>query len=82
MRIAIRRIGNSRGMIIPASLLEQLGLHSEADVSVEDGALVVRAPAKPIRSGWAETSKNLHVLGDDSLLMPDFANAADAELEW
>jgi len=59
MRIAIRRIGNSKGMIIPTPLLAQLGLDTEAEVSVENGALIVRAPAKPVRSGWAEASKEL-----------------------
>jgi len=82
MRIAIRRIGNSKGMIIPTPLLAQLGLDTEAEVSVEGGALIVRAPAKPVRSGWAEASKELSRLDDDALLMPEFANAADAELAW
>jgi len=82
MRIAIRRIGNSKGMIIPTALLAQLGLDTEAEVCVEGGALIVRAPAKPVRSGWAEASKELSRLDDDALLMPEFANAADAELAW
>lgn len=82
MRIAIRRIGNSRGMIIPTSLLAQLGLETEADVSIVDGALIIRAPAKPVRCGWAEASKELARVGDDALVMPEFANADDAELAW
>ena len=47
MRITIRRIGNSKGMIIPTAMLQQVGLETEAEVNVEDGALVVGAPAKP-----------------------------------
>lgn len=82
MRIAIRRIGNSKGMIIPTSLLAQIGLETEAEVSVEDGALIVRAPAKPVRSGWAEASKQLSLAGDDVLLLPEFGNADDAVLAW
>ncbi|WP_025917404.1 antitoxin [Herminiimonas sp. CN] len=82
MRIAIRRIGNSKGMIIPASLLAQIGLEDAAEVSMEDGALVVRAPARPVRSGWAEASKALAQSGDDALVLPEFANAGDAELAW
>jgi antitoxin MazE len=82
MRIAIRRIGNSKGMIIPAAMLQQVGLETEADVSVEDGALVVRAPAKPVRSGWAEASKEIARHGDDALVMPEFGNGDDEKLEW
>jgi antitoxin MazE len=82
MRIAIRRIGNSKGIIIPTSLLAQIGLVDEAEMSVEDGALVVRPPARPVRSGWADASKALAKSGDDALVLPEFANAGDAELAW
>lgn len=82
MRISIRRIGNSKGMIFPTSLLAQVGLHDEAEVSVEDGAIVVRAPAQPVRSGWAEASKALAAAEDDDLVMPEFANAEDEAVTW
>lgn len=82
MRIAIRRIGNSKGMIIPSALLAQIGLTDEADVSVEDGAIVVRPPAQPARSGWAEASKELAATGDDALILPEFANDEDEAIAW
>lgn len=82
MRIAIRRIGNSKGMIFPTSLLAQVGLQDEAEVTVEDDAIVVRAPALPVRSGWAEASKALAAAGDDDLAMPQFANAGDEAIKW
>jgi antitoxin MazE len=82
MRIAIRRIGNSKGIIIPTPLLAQIGLEDEAEVSVEDGALVVRAPARPVRRGWAEASKALASSGDDALVLPEFGNVGDAEHAW
>jgi antitoxin MazE len=82
MRIAIRRIGNSRGIIIPTALLAQLGLETEAEVSIVNDTLIVRAPAKPTRCNWAEASKELARTGDDALVMAEFANADDAELAW
>ncbi|MEJ7806429.1 MAG: AbrB/MazE/SpoVT family DNA-binding domain-containing protein [Telluria sp.] len=82
MRIAIRRIGNSKGMIIPTAMLQQAGLDLEADVSVEDGALVVRAPNKTVRTGWAQASAELAKHGDDAPVMPDIANEADEDLAW
>jgi len=82
MKIAIRRIGNSRGVIIPAAILSQVGLEDEADVRVKDGALVISPPKKGARAGWAEASKKLALLGDDSLAIPEFGNAGDADLKW
>jgi antitoxin MazE len=74
--------GNSKGMIIPAALLEQAGLESEADVRVEEGALIVRAPAKSVRSGWAEASAELARHGDDALLIDDIVHDGDQDLVW
>ena len=69
-------------MIIPTAILNQLGLEDEADLSVRDGALVIRPPKKEVRVGWAEAGKKLSACGDDALVMPEFANTGDAELTW
>lgn len=74
MRIPVRRIGKSKGLIFPTSLLPAIGLQDEADVSIEDGVIVVRVPASPVRAGWAEASKALAAVGDDALVMPQFVN--------
>jgi antitoxin MazE len=82
MKIAIRRIGNSKGVIIPAAVLSQVGLEDEAELRVSDGALVISLPKKAARDGWAQASKRLAAAGDDALVMPAFANANDAKLKW
>lgn len=82
MRIVIRRVGNSKGIIIPAAMLAQVGLESEAEVTVVDGALVVRAPAKLVRAGWAAASKAIAESGDDMLVLPEMPNEGDEELRW
>lgn len=83
MRTAIRKIGNSQGVLIPKPLLAEAGLESGVDMSVENGALVLRPapPAKP-RAGWAEAAQGLARAGDDTPLWPEFANAEDARLKW
>jgi antitoxin MazE len=82
MRIAIRRIGNLKGIIIPTALLTRAGLDTEAEVSVEDGALIVRAPSRPARAGWAKASTALVSVGDDAPVLPDFSTVAGEELDW
>jgi antitoxin MazE len=84
MQIAIRTIGNSKGIVVPKPLLAQAGLDGQqvADIAVENGALVLRRPAKPVRSGWAEAAQALAAKGDDELLMGEFGNAGDSELTW
>lgn len=84
MQIAIRSIGNSKGVLLPKALLAQVGLDEDAaaDVFVENGAIVLRKPAKQARAGWAEAAQAVTAAGEDSLLMGEFGNADDAELAW
>ena len=82
MHIAIRPFGNSRGIVIPKPLLTQLGLEDEAEVSVENDALVIRKPARAARAGWGEAAKALAQAHDDVLVMGDFSNESDEDLKW
>ncbi len=84
MHVSIRQIGNSQGVVIPKPILAQLGLNGEAgaEMTIEDGALVLRRPAKPARKGWAEAARKIAEAGDDELVMGEFGNAADSELDW
>jgi antitoxin MazE len=84
MHVSIRQIGNSQGVVIPKPVLTQLGLSAEAgaEMTIEGGALVLRRPASPVRTGWAEAARKIADAGDDALVMGEFGNAADAELTW
>lgn len=84
MHVSIRRIGNSQGVVIPKPLLVQAGLDGEAgaEMTVEDGALVLRRPASQVRAGWAEAARSIAEVGDDELVMGEFGNEEDPELAW
>jgi antitoxin MazE len=82
MKATIRKLGNSQGVIIPKPVLAQVGLVDKADMSVEDGALVLRPPQHAPRENWAEASRRLAEQADDGLVWPEFSNAADEYLEW
>ena len=53
MKVSLRQIGNSRGIIIPAPLLAELKVQDEIELTVENGRLVI-TPVKPVREGWFE----------------------------
>ncbi len=84
VHVSIRRIGNSQGVVIPKPVLAQLGLDAKGGVemTMEDGALVLRRPARPARTGWAEAARRIAEAGDDDLVMGEFGNAEDAEFAW
>lgn len=82
MKVAIRRLGNSRGVIIPKPILAQVGLVTEAEMRVEEGTIVLEKPEALPRTGWAEASERLAGQGDDALVWPEFANEADRNIKW
>ncbi|WP_250452871.1 AbrB/MazE/SpoVT family DNA-binding domain-containing protein [Caballeronia sp. ATUFL_M2_KS44] len=82
MKTTIRKIGNSQGVLIPKPFLAQLGLENEIEMDVEGDAIVLRKPRKQVREGWAEASKAVAASGEDVLVLGEFGNADDGELEW
>lgn len=54
----------------------------DSDVTVENGATVLRKPTQALRAGWAEAAKSLATQGGDEPLMEGFANGGDAEFVW
>ncbi len=84
MRVSIRRIGNSQGVVIPKPVLAQLGLDSKAgaEMTIEEGALVLRRAASPPRTGWTEAARRIAEAGDDELVMGEFGNTDDSGLVW
>ena len=84
MKTAIRRMGNSHGVIIPKPLLVEIGAApgDTLDIKVERGKLIMaRAKRKP-REGWAEESKALAKAGEGGLVWPEFGNEDDKDLTW
>ena len=53
MRVSIVAIGNSRGVRLPKTVLDQLGFGAEAELAVEDGRVTLTPLSTP-RRGWAE----------------------------
>jgi len=72
MKIAIRRMGNSRGVIIPKPVLARVGLDDEAEMSVgRGGAIILRKTRKGVREGWSDASKTLAASGENGLVWPE-----------
>lgn len=82
--LTIRAIGNSKGIVLPKPVLAQIGLEGASNIclTVEQGAIVLRKPARSARAGWAKAAEAIAVQGDDDLLLDEFGNQDDAELRW
>lgn len=79
MQVTLRKIGNSKGVIIPAAFTEQLGMDNEVELVIRNGELVLK-PVLSTRQGWFDNyqpQQDVAVLGD----MKDIASEQD-EWEW
>jgi len=82
MKTRLVRIGNSRGVRLPKSLIAQAGLTDEVELQVRDGAIVLER-ATSIRSGWAEAAEEMREHGEDVLLdLPTSTHFDEEEWEW
>lgn len=77
MRTRLIKIGNSRGLRLAKSLLEQVGLSDEVDVEAAPGVLTIRPVASP-RTGWAEAAAASPAEG----LLDEPINSRFDEEEW
>ena len=82
MRVALRKMGNSSGVIIPKPFLAEIGAAGAVEMAVEDGRIIIEAEKRAPRAGWAEASRGVAEAGDDALVWPEFANEGDEALEW
>ena len=82
MKTKIVQIGNSRGVRLPKSFIEEAGLEYEVELRlVEDGILVESAPTP--RAGWSEAAKHLHDVEKGVMLdEPVATHFDDSEWSW
>ena len=85
MQTALRKMGNSTGLIVPSALLRELGASSgmPMDVRIEDGKVVATLLRHP-REGWAEDAERVaaHGLTEEESDWLGFGNDQNDELTW
>ncbi|MEI7786087.1 MAG: AbrB/MazE/SpoVT family DNA-binding domain-containing protein [Betaproteobacteria bacterium] len=82
MEVAIRKMGNSQGVLIPKPILAQLGLKGTADLQVVNGVIEIRPIKRNPREGWAEDARRLAQQEEDALVWPEFPKQGDEGLVW
>ena len=78
MHTHLRKIGNSKGIIIPAAFLESCLLSNEVDLSIEGKTLVIQS-LKKLRSGWFDGYREEI---DDNGWNDMLADDVSEEWEW
>ena len=84
MKGAVRKMGNSSGIIIPKPMLAEIGMKAgdNVEMAIMDGRIVIEPMKNHPRSGWAEDAKRIALAGDDGLVLGEFSNDGDDALTW
>ena len=77
IKVKIIQIGNSRGIRLSKSLIEQYNMKDEVLLEAKKDSIVIRPVDNP-RTGWEKSFKKMRLKGDDNLLDADIK----IELEW
>ncbi|HEY2581348.1 MAG TPA: AbrB/MazE/SpoVT family DNA-binding domain-containing protein [Mucilaginibacter sp.] len=81
MKSSIRKIGNSKGIILPQSFLKECFIEDEVCIEVKDNHIIISAPDDVKRKNWEQAFKEMAANGDDQLIIPDVFN--DEEItDW
>ena len=84
MLSALRKMGNSTGLIVPKAVLREAGVESGTtlDLVVENGRIIASPVRDDPRAGWAEAAA---ALADEPDTLADWRalpNEGDVELTW
>jgi len=81
MKTRLVRIGNSRGLRLTKSLIEEAGLKDEVEITLREGALIVTSVEHP-RTGW-EAAVTLLLERDDHVFEePTTTRFDNDKWEW
>ncbi len=67
MKTKVIKIGNSRGIRIPKTILEQSGLKSEVQLEVKNDRIIIKSASR-LRENWDAAFKKMSELKDDEIL--------------
>ena len=86
MKSALRKMGNSTGLILPKPVLQELGVGTGTmmDIVVDNGRVVATPIVGDRHQGWANAAREIgrQDLSEDAIAWQGFANEDDDGLTW
>ncbi len=82
MRANIIKIGNSQGIRIPKTVLQQCDIQKEVDIEIKGNLIILKPLHKKAREGWSEAFKQMKKNKDDKLLIDDNIDLQMENWKW
>ena len=80
MKTSIIKIGNSKGLRLSKTLIEQYNITDKVELILEKEQIILKPILSP-RKNWEKEFKKMNENGDDKLLMNDIFEDENLE-EW
>jgi antitoxin MazE len=82
MLVSVVQIGNSKGIRLPKTVIEQCDISDKLDMEIKDNEIILRPVNKNPRKGWADKFRLMAENGDDKLAISDSIDVDMANWEW
>jgi len=80
MIISIIAIGNSKGIRLPKSVLEQLNISDKVEMEVKNQQIILKPVERKTREGWDVAFQEMHNRKEDTLIFQQEHN--EDTFEW
>jgi antitoxin MazE len=85
MLTTMRKVGNSRGVLIPAAFLASCQIEDQVEMQLQDGQIVIKPVKRKLRDGWFVQSATEAVLVQEAAESQVWGEATisdDSEWVW
>lgn len=82
MKAAIVPIGNSKGIRIPKTILEQCHIDKEVVLEIEGNTIIIKPSIKEPRKEWEQYFRKMKESGEDQLIIGDKIDLDMEGWEW
>ena len=82
MKASVVPIGNSKGIRIPKTVLEECKIEDEVVIEIEGETILIRPVKHKPRKNWEKGFRRMHEQGEDSLILDDLLDLNILDWEW
>ena len=82
MKAHVIRIGNSKGIRLPRSILELCHIRETVNLNVKGTTIIIQPIRSHPRAGWEAAFKKMHQEGGDRPLIPEHLDLDLGDWEW
>jgi antitoxin MazE len=82
MKASVVPIGNSKGIRIPKTVLEECKIEDEVVLEIEGETILIKPVKHKPRKNWEKAFRKMHEQDEDSLILDDLLDLNTLGWEW